>query len=214
MPKLLTALGLSAALLLSALAGAVIVGNATAEESKIYYACADKKTGVLRLVNLKTKCKAGETRVVWGNATPTPTPTPTVTPTPTPTVTPTPTPTVTCNFSQSGTFVDGGDVIGRCAIPWTGLSRVVWSATATLDLRPVVQEDGDTYASVNFYPIIERAGDANCLLVSCVQGLMNDVVVTASMCAVLSACTVTASNLVSLITHETGDTEVSVTLIP
>jgi hypothetical protein len=34
---------------------------------------------------------------------------------------------------------------------------------------------------------------------------MNDVVVTASMCAVLSACTVTASNLVSLITHETGD---------
>ena len=53
--KILTALGLTAALLLSALAGTVIVGNATAEESKTYYACAAKGTGVLRLVKLNIK---------------------------------------------------------------------------------------------------------------------------------------------------------------
>ena len=206
--RLLTALGLTAALLLSALAGAVIVGNATAEESKTYYACADKKTGVLRLVKLKAKCKAGETRVVWGDVTPTPTPTPTPRPIPRST----PAPTVTCDFSQSGTFGTLNDALNlvvisdRCAIPWTGISRVVWSVTAAVDLRPVT-ESGELVDRVSMYPTIEYFYDDDCRTAfsGCGVGLANLFIVRAAMCADLSACSVTVSNMVSLIAHETGD---------
>jgi hypothetical protein len=205
--KILTALGLSAALLLSALAGAVIVGNATAEESKTYYACANKNTGVLRLVKLRTKCKAGETRVVWGAVTPTPTPTPTPRPIPRST----PAPTVTCDFSQSGIFAGEGEIfIGQCAIPWTGLSRIVWSATVTLDLRPFILVEGDGEVEANydyawFAPALESVAVENCLP-DCEAGFwVRNMNVTNAMCAVLSACTVTASNLVELIGNQTGD---------
>jgi hypothetical protein len=123
---------------------------------------------------------------------------------------------VTCDFSQSGTFGADAQVnaqviaIGLCAVPWTGLSRIVWSVTATLDLRPFAEildgELNQTFASVNFYPAVEQEWEPNCLVTAlCLPGLMNDVEVKAAMCAVLSACTVTANNLVSLITHETGD---------
>jgi hypothetical protein len=208
--KLLTALGLTAALLLSALAGAVIVGNATAEESKTYYACANKNTGVLRLVKLRTKCKAGETRVVWGASTATATPTPT--PRPHVHVDATPAPTVTCNFSQSGTFGTANSGLNveyssECAIPWTGVSRIVWSVAVAVDLRPVAEVDAEFSDRVALYPVYEHYFDDFCLpsFTGCGIGLINTVYVRASMCADLSACSVTFSDLVSLLTHEAGD---------
>jgi hypothetical protein len=204
--KILTALGLSAALLLSALAGAVIVGNATAEESKTYYACADKKTGVLRLVKLKTKCKAGETRVVWGDVTPTPTPTPTPRPIPRST----PAPTVTCDVSGSGVLplTENTHHVGlsRCAIPWSGLSKIIWDVSVTTDVTPrtLTLSDGDgsynqEYREVVFTLMLEDSGNPDCIaLLGCQNIFGQTVLMSASeipdQCPASGTCTVTVSS--------------------